>query len=200
MFLEEKNYKQKEHRLQKNKLFLTRRQIKSYLWDVSFRGSIHSAEKQEKQVIYSLHIRTATPHGAQNEDAASRLMPLTLNHRRPDQYNPPPAYEMFFLENKVVPCFHFICLLCTRCLLALSRIHHINRTAKKKGKFGSIPLKDHHFGSIPLLSHLHVGSHESITCVVHGIYLKFGSFNSIDPIVPKKKKTPFLQAAMQVGS
>jgi hypothetical protein len=52
------------------------------------------------------------------------------------------------------------------------------------GKFGSIPLKDHHFGSIPLLSHLHVGPHESMTCGVHGIYLKFGSFNGIDPIVP----------------
>jgi hypothetical protein len=52
------------------------------------------------------------------------------------------------------------------------------------GKFGSRPLKDHHFGSIPLLSHLHVGPHESITCGVHGIYLKFGSFNGIDPIVP----------------
>jgi hypothetical protein len=52
------------------------------------------------------------------------------------------------------------------------------------GKFGSIPLKDHHFGSIPLLSHLHVGPHESMTCEVHGIYLKFGSFNGIDPIVP----------------
>jgi hypothetical protein len=51
-------------------------------------------------------------------------------------------------------------------------------------KFGTIPLKDHHFGSIPLLSHLHVGPHESMTCGVHGIYLKFGSFNSIDPIVP----------------
>jgi hypothetical protein len=54
----------------------------------------------------------------------------------------------------------------------------------KKGKFGSIPLKDHHFGSILLLSHLHVGPHESMTCGVHGIYLKFGSFNGIDPIVP----------------
>jgi hypothetical protein len=53
-----------------------------------------------------------------------------------------------------------------------------------KGKFGSIPLKDHHFRSIPLLSHLHVGPHESMTCEVHGIYLKFGSFNGIDPIVP----------------
>jgi hypothetical protein len=53
-----------------------------------------------------------------------------------------------------------------------------------EGKFGSIPLKDHHFGSIPLLSHLHVGPHESMTCGVHGIYLKFGSFNGIDPIVP----------------
>jgi hypothetical protein len=52
------------------------------------------------------------------------------------------------------------------------------------GKFGSIPLKDHHFGSIPSLSHLHVGPHESMTCGVHGIYLKFGSFNGIDPIVP----------------
>jgi hypothetical protein len=52
------------------------------------------------------------------------------------------------------------------------------------GKFGSIPLKDHHFGSIPLLSHLHVGPHESMTYGVHGIYLKFGSFNGIDPIVP----------------
>jgi hypothetical protein len=64
---------------------------------------------------------------------------------------------------------------------------------KNKGKFGSIPLKDHHFGSIPLLSHLHVGPHESMTCGVHGIYLKFGSFNGIDPIVPKTKqreKTP----------
>jgi hypothetical protein len=47
------------------------------------------------------------------------------------------------------------------------------------GKFGSIQLKDHHFRSIPLLSHLHVGPHESITCGVHGIYLKFGSFNDI---------------------
>ena len=55
------------------------------------------------------------------------------------------------------------------------------------GKFGSIPLKDHHFGSIPLLSHLHVGPHESMTCGVHGIYLKFGSFNGIDPIVPFRK-------------
>jgi hypothetical protein len=53
-----------------------------------------------------------------------------------------------------------------------------------QGKFGSIPLKDHHFGSIPLLSHLHVGPHELMTCGVHGIYLKFGSFNGIDPIVP----------------
>jgi hypothetical protein len=47
-----------------------------------------------------------------------------------------------------------------------------------------IPLKDHHFGFISLLSHLHVGPHESMTCGVHGIYLKFGSFNGIDPIVP----------------
>jgi hypothetical protein len=65
----------------------------------------------------------------------------------------------------------------------------------EEGKFGSIPLKDHHFGSIPLLSHLHVGPHESMTCWVHGIYLKFGSFNGIDPIVPLKNasghpKTP----------
>jgi hypothetical protein len=52
------------------------------------------------------------------------------------------------------------------------------------GKFGSIPLKDHHFGFIPLLSHLYVGPHESMTCGVHGIYLKFGSFNGINPIVP----------------
>jgi hypothetical protein len=29
-----------------------------------------------------------------------------------------------------------------------------------------------------------VGPHESMTCGVHGIYLKFGSFNGIDPIVP----------------
>jgi hypothetical protein len=29
-----------------------------------------------------------------------------------------------------------------------------------------------------------VGPHESMTCGVHGIYLKFGSFNSIDPIIP----------------
>jgi hypothetical protein len=66
---------------------------------------------------------------------------------------------------------------------------------KNIGKFGSIPLKDHHFGSIPLLSHLHVGPHESMTCGVHGIYLKFGSFNGIDPIVPKtlygRIETPF---------
>jgi hypothetical protein len=40
---------------------------------------------------------------------------------------------------------------------------------------------------VPLLSHLHVSPHESITCEVHGIYLKFGSFNGIDPIVPLKK-------------
>jgi hypothetical protein len=50
-------------------------------------------------------------------------------------------------------------------------------------KFGSIPLKDHHFGSIPLLFHLHVGPHESMTCGVYVKYLKFGSFNEIDPIV-----------------
>jgi hypothetical protein len=62
--------------------------------------------------------------------------------------------------------------------------------AKKKGKFRSIPLKDHHFESIPLLSHLYVSPHESMTCEVHGIYLKFGSFNGIDPIVPKKKRLP----------
>jgi hypothetical protein len=29
-----------------------------------------------------------------------------------------------------------------------------------------------------------VDPHESMTCGVHGIYLKFGSFNGIDPIVP----------------
>jgi hypothetical protein len=29
-----------------------------------------------------------------------------------------------------------------------------------------------------------VGPHESMTCGVHGIYLKFGSFNGIDLIVP----------------
>jgi hypothetical protein len=29
-----------------------------------------------------------------------------------------------------------------------------------------------------------VGPAESMTCGVHGIYLKFGSFNGIDPIVP----------------
>ena len=57
------------------------------------------------------------------------------------------------------------------------------------GKFESIPLKDHHFRSIPLLSHLHVGPHESMTCGVHGIYLKFGSFNGIDPIVPSIYKS-----------
>jgi hypothetical protein len=34
-----------------------------------------------------------------------------------------------------------------------------------------------------------VGPHESMTCGVHGIYLKFGSFNGIYPIVPKKIKT-----------
>jgi hypothetical protein len=27
-----------------------------------------------------------------------------------------------------------------------------------------------------------------MTCRVHGIYLKFGSFNDIDPIVPKKNR------------
>jgi hypothetical protein len=32
-----------------------------------------------------------------------------------------------------------------------------------------------------------VGPHESMTCGVHGIYLKFGSFNGIDPIVPISK-------------
>jgi hypothetical protein len=64
----------------------------------------------------------------------------------------------------------------------LSKWHYV--LIQYTGKFGSIPLKDHHFGSIPLLSHLHVGPHESMTCGVHGIYLKFGSFNGIDPIVP----------------
>jgi hypothetical protein len=29
-----------------------------------------------------------------------------------------------------------------------------------------------------------VGPHELMTCGVNGIYLKFGSFNGIDPIVP----------------
>jgi hypothetical protein len=53
----------------------------------------------------------------------------------------------------------------------------------KLGKFGFIPLKYHHFRYIPLLSHLHVGPHESMTCGVHSIYLKFGSFNGIDLIV-----------------
>jgi hypothetical protein len=70
------------------------------------------------------------------------------------------------------------------------------------GKFGSIPLKDHHFGFIPLLSNLHVGPHESITCGIHDIYLKFGSFNGIDPIVPyiyiriwpgQQEGTPYLK-------
>jgi hypothetical protein len=32
-----------------------------------------------------------------------------------------------------------------------------------------------------------VGPHESMTCGVHDIYLKFGSFNGIDSIVPKIK-------------
>jgi hypothetical protein len=27
-----------------------------------------------------------------------------------------------------------------------------------------------------------------MTCGVHGIYLKFGSFNGIDPIVPRNKR------------
>jgi hypothetical protein len=57
-----------------------------------------------------------------------------------------------------------------------------------KGEIWIIPLKDHHFGSIPLLSHLHVDPHKSMTCGVHGIYLKFGSFNGIDPIVPFLKE------------
>jgi hypothetical protein len=43
--------------------------------------------------------------------------------------------------------------------------------------------------TIPLLSHLHVGPHESMTCGVHGIYIKFRSFNGIDPIVPKNNIT-----------
>jgi hypothetical protein len=33
-----------------------------------------------------------------------------------------------------------------------------------------------------------MGPHESMTCRVHGIYLKFGSFNGIDTIVLKKNK------------
>jgi hypothetical protein len=68
--------------------------------------------------------------------------------------------------------------------LGWTRVFDTLRRCLKLGKFGSIPLKDHHFGSIPLLSHLHVGPHESMTYGVHGIYLKFGSFNGIDPIVP----------------
>jgi hypothetical protein len=28
-------------------------------------------------------------------------------------------------------------------------------------------------------------SHESMTCGVNGIYLSFGSFNGMDPIIPK---------------
>ena len=62
-------------------------------------------------------------------------------------------------------------------------------------------LKDHRFGSIPLLSHLHVGPHESMTCGVHGIYLKFGSFNGIDPIVPfiLDKKMQCLSEAHKCG-
>jgi hypothetical protein len=69
-----------------------------------------------------------------------------------------------------------------------TRIHKIGANDQKfTGKFGFIPLKDHHFGSIPLLSHLHVGPHESMTCGIHGIYLKFGSFNGIDPIVPNSQ-------------
>jgi hypothetical protein len=36
-----------------------------------------------------------------------------------------------------------------------------------------------------------VGAHESMTYEVHGIYLKFGSFNGIDPIVPKIKAMSF---------
>jgi hypothetical protein len=67
---------------------------------------------------------------------------------------------------------------------AHSHVSVLNLVHLKLGKFGSIPLKYHHFGSIPLLSHLHVGLHESMTYEVYGIYLKFGSFNCIDPIVP----------------
>jgi hypothetical protein len=59
-------------------------------------------------------------------------------------------------------------------------IYYYNQSVVKQ----TIPLKDHHFGFIPLLSHLHVGPHESMTCGVYGIYLKFGSFNGIDPFVP----------------
>jgi hypothetical protein len=36
-----------------------------------------------------------------------------------------------------------------------------------------------------------VGPHESMTCGVHGIYLKFGSFNGINPIVPIQNDTSF---------
>jgi hypothetical protein len=66
------------------------------------------------------------------------------------------------------------CVLISRCALCLFIFREI----------WIIPLKDHHFWIISLLSHLHVGPHESMTCGVHGIYLKFGSFNGIDPIVP----------------
>jgi hypothetical protein len=68
--------------------------------------------------------------------------------------------------------------------LRFKRRVHTCKIVNDISHFGFIPLKDHHFGSIPLLSHLHVGPHESMTCGVHGIYLKFGSFNGIDPIVP----------------
>jgi hypothetical protein len=60
---------------------------------------------------------------------------------------------------------------------------------------------------MPLLSHLHVGPHESMTCGVHGIYLKFGSFNGIDQIVPflnrlkskKYKKQKELKKTKKIG-
>jgi hypothetical protein len=46
-----------------------------------------------------------------------------------------------------------------------------------------------------------VGPHESMTCGVHGIYLKFGSFNGIDPIVPfiLDKKMQCLSEAHKCG-
>jgi hypothetical protein len=70
-----------------------------------------------------------------------------------------------------------------RTCLAVYYYWYISSQYFSNVKFGSIPLKDQHFGSIPLLSHLHVDPLESMTCGVHGIYLKFRSFNGIDPIV-----------------
>jgi hypothetical protein len=48
--------------------------------------------------------------------------------------------------------------------------------------FGSIPLKDPKFRYISLQVNDMWGSHESMICVVNGIYLTFGSFNGMDPI------------------